>query len=92
MSVNSVTIGSGNGLSPIQRQAITRTNADSSSIGPLKTRRSEIRIKQQNFFIHENALESVVCEMAAILSVGAKLTQFILVLRHQCLSTRYFVS
>ena len=45
-------IGSDDGLSPGQRQAIIWTNAGILS----------------NIFIHENAIESVVCEMAAILS------------------------
>ena len=41
--------GSGNGLSPIRRQAITWTNADWLLIGPLGTNFSEIRIEIQNF-------------------------------------------
>ena len=48
-SVNQVIIGSDNGLSPIQRQAITWTNADLLLIGPLGTNFSEIGIKMQNF-------------------------------------------
>ena len=48
-SVNWVSIGSGNGLSPVQRQAITWTNAGLLSIGPLGTNFSEIWIKTQKF-------------------------------------------
>ena len=44
-SVNLVNIGSGNGLPPVQRQAITRTNADLLSAGPLGTNLSEIWIE-----------------------------------------------
>ena len=42
MSVNWVSIGSDNGLSPIQHQAIIQTNAGLLSIGPLGTNFSEI--------------------------------------------------
>ena len=44
-----VSIGSDNGLSPVQRQAITWTNACLLSNGPLGTNLSEIRTKIQNF-------------------------------------------
>ena len=47
--MNKVNIGSDNGLPPVRRQAITRTNADLLSIGNLGTHCSEIRIKIQNF-------------------------------------------
>ena len=36
--MNKVSIGSGNGLSPVRRQAITQTNADILSIGPLRNK------------------------------------------------------
>ena len=52
--------GSDNGLSPGRRQAIIWTNDGILLIGPLGTNCSE------NFI--EIAIESVVCEMAAILS------------------------
>ena len=58
---------SDNGLSPDRRQAIFWTNALVLSIGPLGSNLSEIRIEIQNF-IHENAFEYVVWEMASILS------------------------
>ena len=44
-SVNWVNIGSGNGLSPARRHAITCTNADLLSTGPLGTHFSEIWIE-----------------------------------------------
>ena len=48
-SVNWVSIDSGNGLSPVRRQALTWINADLQSIGPLETNFSENRIEIQNF-------------------------------------------
>ena len=72
--MNWVGIGSGNGLSPVRWQAITSTNADLLSIGPLGTNFSEIQIEIKKIFIHENAFENVVCEMAAILSRGRWVT------------------
>ena len=64
-----VGIGSDNGLSPGRHQAIIWTNADICQL--------EHKIKFQwnfswnsNIFIHENAFEHVVCEMAAILFRG----------------------
>ena len=48
-SVNWVSIGSGNGLSPARCQAITRTNAVSLSIEPLGTKFSKIQIKIHDF-------------------------------------------
>ena len=65
---NLTTIGSVNGLSPGRRQAITWTNAGILLIGPLGTNFSEILIGIPTFFIQENACESIVCEMTAILS------------------------
>ena len=47
--MNWVIIGSGNGLSPVRRQAITWTNADLLLIGPFGTNFNEIRIEIQNF-------------------------------------------
>ena len=49
-------------------QAITRTNADLWSIGPLGTNFSEVR--NSNIFIQDNVLENVVCEMTVILFRG----------------------
>ena len=62
---NLTIIGSDKCLSPGSRQAIVWTNAGLVLIGPFGTNFSEIQIK---IFIKQNAFESVVCEMAAILS------------------------
>ena len=70
-SVNCDRIASGNGLSPVRRQAITWANAALLSIGPLGINLREIRIEmKKKIVIHENAFETVVCEMDAILSMG----------------------
>ena len=58
-------IGSDNGLSPVQRQASIRTNAVLLSIRPQGTYFDEISTKIQIFSF--NKIESVVCEMLAIL-------------------------
>ena len=50
-SVNWVSIGSGNGLSPVRRQAITWTNAKLLSIGLLGTNFSEIQSKFESSVI-----------------------------------------
>ena len=55
-------IGSDNGLSPGRRQAIIWTIVGLLSIALLGTNFSEY----SDIFFQENALESVVCEMAAI--------------------------
>ena len=59
-------IGSDNGLSPDRRQAIIWTYAGILLIGPLETNFSEILIGILTFS-SKNAVESVVCEMAAVL-------------------------
>ena len=56
-SVNWVSIGSDNGLSPVWRQAITWTNADFLSMGPLGVNLSEIWIKIQKFSIMKMPLK-----------------------------------
>ena len=57
-------VGSDNGLSPDQRQAIIWTNAGILLIGPLGT-----NLNQNSYiFIRENAFENVIWKMAAILS------------------------
>ena len=57
--MNCVNTGSGNGLSPVRRQAITWTNADLSSIRPLGTSSNEICIMTRKFAlkIEGSALE-----------------------------------
>ena len=48
-TVNWVNIGSDNGLSPTQCQAIILTNAELLSFGPLQAKYNEVYIKIQNF-------------------------------------------
>ena len=76
-------IGSGNDLSPIRRQAITWTNADLLSVGALGTIFSEIWIEILTFSLNKNAFESVVCEMVAILSRGDGFTSIAVYLNHR---------
>ena len=54
-------IGSGNGLSPIRRQAIVWTNNGLLSIGLLGTNFNEILIKMH--FTQENTFENVICQI-----------------------------
>ena len=56
-SINGISIGSVNGLSPILQQAIIWTNAGLLSIGALGTNFSEILIKIQNFSFTEMQLK-----------------------------------
>ena len=58
----------------MQRQAMIWTSARLLSIGPLGTNFSEILIKTQKTFIHENASENFICEKATIISGGDELT------------------
>ena len=60
-------IGSDNGLSPGRREAIIWTNAEILLIGPLGTNLWNFNPNSYIFF-QGNAFETVVCEMAAILS------------------------
>ena len=61
-SMNWVSIGSCNGLSPVRRQTITWTNADvlSSVPWPFGTNLSEIRIKIHNFSFTKMHLKNVI--------------------------------
>ena len=70
-SVNWVSIGSGNGLLPVRRQAITWTNAGLFSIGLLGTNFSEIPIWILVFSFKKMHLKLSSAEMAAILSRGS---------------------
>ena len=70
MSVNEVSIGSDNGLSPFRRQAIIWTSAGLLLIGPLGTNFSEISIKVQNFLFTKMHLKMSSAKVAAILSWG----------------------
>ena len=60
-----VNFGSSNGLWHIESQAITWTNADLLSIGPLGA--SPANFNRNTILMDENAVEYVVCTMAAIL-------------------------
>ena len=68
--MNWVSIGLDNGLSPDRRQAIIWTNARILLIGPLLEQTSMKLQSKYTFFIHKNAFENVVWEMAAILARG----------------------
>ena len=65
--INYATLGSDNDLSPGWRQAIIRSKAGILLIGLLLRNKLQWNFNQnQHFFIHENALENIVCDMAAI--------------------------
>ena len=68
--MNWVNISSGNGLSPVRRQAITWTNAGVLSIGLVGTNLSEIQIRILLFPFKKMHLRWPSAEMAAILSRG----------------------
>ena len=70
MSVYWVSIGSGNGLSPVLRQAITWTNAGLLSIELLGKKFCEIRIGILLFSFKKMLLKLSSAMMAAILSRG----------------------
>ena len=68
VSMNWVSIGSDNDLSPIRRRAIVRTNAGIFSYLALSNK-IQWNVNQNSYIcIQENVFENVVCEMAAILS------------------------
>ena len=69
-SVNLVSIDSGNGLSPVRRQAITRTGAGLLLIALMGTNFSEIRIGFLSFPVKNMHLKLPSAKMAAILSRG----------------------
>ena len=66
-SVNRVSIGSGNRLSPVWCQAITWNNA---AIWILRNKRQWNSNRNSYIFIDENAFENVVCEITAVLYKG----------------------
>ena len=55
-------IGSGNGLLPVQCQAITWTSNDLLSMGPLETMFSEILYRNHKIFNDKIAFEYVICQ------------------------------
>ena len=65
---NLTIISSDNGLSPGRRQAIIGTNAGILLIGNLRKKLQWNLNRNSYIIIQENALEKVVCKMAAILS------------------------
>ena len=69
-SVNRVIIGSGNGLPPFRRQAISWTNAGLLSFGLLATNLSEILIGILPFSSRKIHFKMSSAKMAAILSMG----------------------
>ena len=73
-------IGSDNGLSPGQRQAIIWLNAGILLIRPLRTNFSEILNRISYIFIQENAFEKVIWKRGAILY------------RPQCVNTAAIIS
>ena len=74
---NPTVIGSDNGLSPSQRQAIIWSNAGILSIEPQRTHVSEILIGTHTFLL-KNACQKAVCKMVAILSRPQCVKQFLL--------------
>ena len=68
--MNWVNIGSGNGLSPVRRQAIMRTNAGLLSIEPLGTKFGEILIEIHTFSFTKMRLKMSLAKLAAIFSEG----------------------
>ena len=66
--MNWVNIGSGNGLSPVRRQAIMRTNAGLLSIEPLGTKFGEILIEIHTFSFTKMRLKMSPAKLAAIFS------------------------
>ena len=69
-SVNRVSMGLGNSLSSVRRQAITATNADLLSIRLLGTNFSEIRIRILSFSFKKIQLKFSAPKTAAILPRG----------------------
>ena len=76
--VNWAIIGSGNGLSPIRHQAITRTNACLLSIGLLGTNFSKTWIEILPFPFMKMHLNMSSDKMAAILPRGDEFIQYLM--------------
>ena len=68
-------IGSGDGLSLIKRQAITWTNANLLSIGPLERKPRWNFNRSTNHFIPDNVFVNGIYKMPAICS-GVRFTNF----------------
>ena len=67
-------IGPGNGLSPFRRQAITWTNADLLSIGPLGTNFSEFLIEILTISFKEMCLKMSFAKWRPFCSGGDELS------------------
>ena len=78
-----VSIGSDNGLLPIQRQAIIKTNAGLLSIGPLKTNFHEILSKIQNFSFMKMYLKISSAKWQPFCPGGGEITEPLLT-THNC--------
>ena len=76
-SVNRVSIGLDNGLSPIRRQAINWTNAGLLSIEALGTNLTEIWIEIVTFSFKKMRFKMSIAKMAAIFSRGTWVNQHI---------------
>ena len=83
MSVNWVRIGSGNGLSPVQGQAITQTNGAILSNGPLGINFSEILIAILTFSFKKMRLKVLSVKLQPFCPVEDELIQ------QQALSVKY---
>ena len=79
-------ITSGNGLSPVRRQAINWTSAGLLSIALLGTNFSEIRVRILSFSFKNVHLKLSSVKMAAVLSRGRWVN--LVVLKYSCLSTK----
>ena len=63
-SENWIIIGSDNGLTPIQWQAITWSNAELLSIRTLETKLQWNLNQNTDIFCHENAFENIISKIA----------------------------
>ena len=74
--MNQIGMGANNGLSPIQHQAITSTNAYLLSIKPIGTNLGEIRIKIQNLSLMKMPLKILSAKWWPFCSGGDELTHW----------------
>ena len=81
-SVNWVCIGSGNGLSPVRRQAIIWTNAGLLWIGLLGTNFNAIWISILSFSFQENVFENVACQNGGHFAQGGWVNGFLPICCH----------
>ena len=79
---NLTIIGSDNGLSPSQRQAVIWINARILLIGPLGKKFSEILIGIQTFSLKKIAFENVVCKIMSMSSRPQWVKKKLLCIKH----------